>query len=832
MLFLRSWLEEYISLDGISNEILMNKITLGSSEVEEVRMLKDYFDAKVLIGRIENVRNHENADRLKVFDVNLGSRGSVQIVSAAPNVAEGIVVPVAIEGAVLPFLTIARRMMRGVESQGMCLGKSELMLETRPSSGLLELQTQLRSKAANNNCTTDVFFGQSICEVFPELFPEDTVYDIKVLPNRVSEIGHHLGMAGEIESIFGSEVQVTNAYNEAFEPARFNEALESAVHAIGKSDKVLNIHDTTDYAQAFSLFDITIQDHYYLPHHYQKRMFLTGRNLTGTIADLTNYFLGDFGHPTHVFSAKKSVSKNNEINWVVDRTTTPIRFKGLGKLKDGLVPSGIPILYPSDAKDNILSLPGISGALSSKADYDETQFLFEIANFEADDVAQSSFDLKYRSDGSKLWAGGVNKALMGYAMIRLVREASNQGWPALSLCGLYDATSQSTVYDAHDVLSITKGYYEASTEVEINIEYLARRLDGKGSDEWTTKLHELLGRMGSLKDNRLTPNPLFSNIRTQNDVWEELVRLIDYDDLNSHEIPGASISEKDLTYESLLNIKKLVSEYGFQEIITRPFVAQQHLNNFDPQRVIQVIKPYNNLMPFVRDNLTSSLLLSIADNLLRGEKTPMVFELGLVYLRYEDQIQAPRHITLAGINSDPYIFTSIADAIVTFVHTCESADWKRTESEQGSVMELIDNGSKLAEIREISNQQKKLYNLPLSKKVFVVDVILDQEFSSMHYDTYSDESQYPSIRRTYSLQLDTSITYASIREIIQSQAESRDFEVRVKPVERISTQNTQDILNFELIYTSYSRTLEGEEIADFEQSMISAASQLGSLQIR
>ena len=124
-----------------------------------------------------------------MFDLDLGSRGKLQIVSAAPNVRDGLLVPVAVEGCKLPFLTVTKRQMRGEVSAGMCLGKSELLLETEPSSGLWELNELLVNR------DLDEVLGQSICEVLPEYFPEEVVLDIKVLPDKIGTIGNHLGMA-------------------------------------------------------------------------------------------------------------------------------------------------------------------------------------------------------------------------------------------------------------------------------------------------------------------------------------------------------------------------------------------------------------------------------------------------------------------------------------------------------------------------------------------------------------------------------------------------------------------------------------------------------------
>ena len=189
MLFLKSWLLDYIDLKDINNQKLADILSSKSGEVEEVIEINDYFKNLAVIGKITNLRKHPSADRLNIFDVFLGNQ-SVQIISAAPNVYEGMICPVALVGCRLAGMTISERQMRGESSFGMCLGKSELMLETGMSEGLWDLSKDIEN---SENC-----LGKSVCEVFPNLFPGETVFDIKYLADRYSSCSNYLGLAIEI----------------------------------------------------------------------------------------------------------------------------------------------------------------------------------------------------------------------------------------------------------------------------------------------------------------------------------------------------------------------------------------------------------------------------------------------------------------------------------------------------------------------------------------------------------------------------------------------------------------------------------------------------------
>ena len=295
MLFLHSWLSEYINLSDYNPTQISDLLSLSSGECEEVNTITEYFDNKVVVGRIENLRKHPEADKLNVFDVNIGALGSVQIVSSAPNSRDGLLVPVAIDGAKLPYLTIVPRKMRGLESQGMCCGMSELALETNFSSGLWEL----------NDLVTEVILGQSICAVLPQFFPKDTTYEIKYLQDKLSACANHLGLAMEIAICLQKPELLRGLAKSIYYQEDFYSDLISKIQP---ATQQIQLTDKTGYVDIYNIFELELPTSYDLPHIYQQRLFLTGKNLIGGLADLSNYFLYDFGQPTISFPTKKSLT--------------------------------------------------------------------------------------------------------------------------------------------------------------------------------------------------------------------------------------------------------------------------------------------------------------------------------------------------------------------------------------------------------------------------------------------------------------------------------------------------------------------------------------------
>ena len=299
MLFLRSWLEDYINVKEMDNQTLADFITDRCSEVDDIVEIKDYFGEKVLIGKIENVTGHPNADKLKIFDVNLGeNKEKVKIVSGADNVREGLVVPVATIGAKLPAFTIMERKLRGETSYGMCLGKSEILQETEFSKGLWEIEKDLEGMDEKD------YLGQSICKVLPSLFPIETIFDIKVLPDKIGQIGSYLGLALDIAIALEDKSRLTPLAQKLLNPQEVDKSQTELLEKLEKSKINLEFKEEANYATIFNLYEVELEKEYTLPHQIQKKMFLTDNNLTGTVADLSNYIMLEVGQPSHFFANK------------------------------------------------------------------------------------------------------------------------------------------------------------------------------------------------------------------------------------------------------------------------------------------------------------------------------------------------------------------------------------------------------------------------------------------------------------------------------------------------------------------------------------------------
>jgi phenylalanyl-tRNA synthetase beta chain len=475
MKFLRSWIEEHIDLSSLSTEDLSNLITNHSSEVEDTAVYSDYFGGFVRVGKIANARKHENADTLTVFDVLLGD-SKVTIVSAAPNVRDGIYVPVALSGAKIPGMTIADRPMRGITSQGMCCGKSELMLEAEFSSGLWELEG-----------VTDEDLGVSICTKFPELFPKEELLDIKVLPDRIGNIGNYIGIALEIAHILGKP-ELLKGVAKQVQLGQFGYTPQ-----LQKDTKyTISFKDTTGLSEVFDLFRARIDSEYVLPTEIKKRLFLAGVNMVNPLADLSNYIMYQTGQPIHFFSSKKVFKDETHKDWSIQEVTSEEPFVGLGNLKSTVLKPGMFVLKDGDTT---LTIPALTGGESTKVTEEDLDIIVEIPCFDSNLTMKNSFTMKYRSEGAKIWASRSHPTRIAIALNYITQLLlGSHTYITLSTQGTTDTRSLSDHFKS----------FETPFSISVDWDYIGGRWDKQESSDLARSLTPHLTMLGIVTGNLLS----------------------------------------------------------------------------------------------------------------------------------------------------------------------------------------------------------------------------------------------------------------------------------------------------------------------------------------
>jgi phenylalanyl-tRNA synthetase beta chain len=790
MLFLKSWLSDYIDLSGIDDQSLADLISRRSSEVESVTLISDYFDKKIVVGKITNVRQHPEIESLKYFDVEISDKNTTQIVSKASNVREGLIVPVALPGANFSGFVVASKKLKGIDSVGVCLGKSELNLEKEYSAGLWEL----------NELVEDKDLGKSICEVFPDMFPIDTIFDIKILPDKISKIGNHLGMSVEIALIL-RDFDLLRSYAQSItqsdELSKLTSKLDSL--SIDDSESKIDLNDKDNYCSSFAMFEVKISKPFDFDVLPRRRMQLLNENLTSTIADLSNYIQLDIGQPTHFF--KTSSLKVNELE--ISTTNVDIEFNGLGQMKNKNLPIGT---YVLKSTESILAIPGISGNQDSAVSAEDTELTFELATFNQDKVSKNSFNLNYRSPAAKLYCSEVDQ----YSSIIALLKISE-------ILGL--SNFKSKLNYANRVNSSFKTWLSNINQplnkiIKIDYRYINDRI---GTKNYLDKINLSLPFVGFVDNISVKPFPMVNLVDSQEDLVREVSRIIGYEELEKEYIPSSTQKYTTNTFYDVIRIKELVASYGFYEIATRPFLHDKKIELVDPAKtILKLQNPYREGVVSLRSDLNITLLETLSNNIKDGYKDARLFEIGKAYYQFESSLIENNFLGLGLIGDDFNLTSSIVNDILARTNQSEFNNTRSINTIGSKTNYVIDN-KEVASIIEVSNKVKKMFDLPLNKTIILLNITLPEKITDFpSYKQYRDESQYPSMKRSYSLKVDK---YLSTKNILISILELKsDFEIFIDPIERIDYSG-EDKLLLSIRYSSKDRTLTQLDINTIEEHL-------------
>lgn len=793
MKFLRSWLEEYIDLTGVTTQELAHSITTHSSEVESVEHITDYFNHKVVVGKIINSRQHPDADRLKIFDVQIGNDATTQIVSAAPNVQDGLLVPVALIGATLPGLTISERPMRGAVSNGMCCGKSELMLEREFSSGLWELDCD------------DSHIGESICAVYPNLFPAEDLLEIKILPDRIGNIGNYIGLALEVAHALGKP-ELLKGVAAQIQAGNFGYARTDINQ---DNELTLRFSDSTGLSQVFDVFRGKLNTPYTLPLDIKKKLHLIGANLVNPLADLSNYCMHSTGQPVHFFSTKKVYNNSTSTSWQLAETSEPTPFVGLGNLKSTTLPAGVIVLKDTNS---ILAIPALTGGESTKVTEDDTDIMIEIPTFNDALTMRNSFRTKYRSEGAKIWASRSHPS-RGLIALSLLQRELPADYSILCL-------SENGV-QTQEPLSAHSAKFAQPTTITVDWDYIASRLDKSSADRVQTLLTPHLALLGTVSDNQLTiPHLGYNFITDQDSLLTELSYLNGVNDiqatgLKTHQIPPYSNPDADI----LLEFKNRLAGLGFTEIITRPFVQQGS---------IEVLKPQNENMNYLRTNLWETLLKVAGDNYNAGVGSLRFFEINKLYSK-NSGLQETRELCAALSSEDPYEATTIINTIASWNNlVITNAEITQSVTDRGNETHYSWNNFSIKLI-EVNNAQKKLANLPNKKKIWLIESDLTTLHHLANTNQYTDVAPFPSTERDYNIALGKDALWSTIRQALKAIPTVLTY--TFLPADRAHIQG-QEILTVRFVLTHPERTITSQDITEFETALALSLQPIVNVELR
>lgn len=693
MQFPESWLRTLVN-PSLSTQELSHTLTMAGLEVEDIKAFAPPFTG-VVVAKIEQVQAHPNADKLRVCQVNDGSQ-RLQIVCGAPNAREGLIVPLAQVGAVLPSgLQIGHATMRGVESMGMLCSAKELGL-SEDHAGLMELNQTYPD--------ADINLGQSLRAL---LNLDDALFDLKLTPNRADCLSI-LGVAREVMALTGAPLTLPT-YPTVTPTIRDQvhvhiQAPELCGRFMGQVIKGVNANVPT-------------------PAWMVSRLERAGQRSVSVLVDISNYVMLERGRPTHVFDLDKLASPALTVRWGKAGESLELLNEQTIQLDEQL---GV-----IDCQGVPESLAGIMGGNSTAVSLQTQNIYVEAAFWWPEAVAGRTRRLKLHSEAAHRFERGVDFESIPNDLNAVVSLI-------VQICGGQVGPVDDQVVNLPERKPVVMRLSRCQRVLGIDVSL-------QTVESIFTKLGLGVQVAGDVLT--VTPPAYRFDLRIEEDLIEEVARIVGFDTIAAKPpVVPAKMRFTPETQRSVHTIRHHVAALGYQEVVNFSFVQSEWehkmLEVADP---IALLNPIASQMAVMRSMLIPGLLQNVVYNANRQHTRVRVFEAGRVFKRHAQTqstdltvkgIDQPLHVAAVawgsvnpeqwGLKTEPVDYFDVKhDLEVLLADKLHDVRFEPTTLKlfhPGRAARVLYQGHEVGYVGEIHPQWIRALGLPSAAVAFEVDL--------------------------------------------------------------------------------------------------------------
>ncbi|MCD6319601.1 MAG: phenylalanine--tRNA ligase subunit beta [Candidatus Desulfofervidaceae bacterium] len=596
-----NWLREFVDVTCSAAE-LAEMLTMAGLEVEEIEEPFSYLK-RVIVARINAIKPHPNADRLKICVVTTGEQ-TYEIVCGAPNIQEGTLVPLALPGCELPSgIVVKEAKIRGIKSPGMLCSQKELGLG-EDHSGIWLL-------------TKEFNIGKTLAEA---LNLDDTVLEVAITPNR-GDCLSILGVAREVAAITRQKIHYpTFTLKEAGEP-------------VFKHFRVTVKHREHCYRYIVRLIrGVRIQPS---PWWLQAKLLLAGVRPINNIVDITNYVMLEYGQPLHAFDAAKIA----EGHIIVRLAHAGEKLITLDGKEHSLHDTDLLICDPRGP----IALAGVMGGLNSEITPETKDVLLESAYFNPITIRRTAKRLNISTESS----------------YRFEREVDPEGTfqAAQRACYFMQSLAEGTVAPG-----MIDEYPEPQHPVAIYVriprvqQLLGMEIE---KDQIIDILQSLQIEVKEVEDKlEVTPPSFRHDLTREIDFIEEVARLYGYEKIAAS-APLLPLQARALPSRQnwRTRIKDILSGLGWHEVITYAFIDPKSFDKLGLpsehpfRQVTKLLNPLTADRAVMRSTLVPGLLEVCSYNHHQRIYHLRVFEVGKVFRQIPDAVLPEESYKLGGVLS-------------------------------------------------------------------------------------------------------------------------------------------------------------------------------------
>ena len=735
-----SWIKAYVPDLDVTAQEYTDAMTLSGTKVEGFEKMDADLD-RIVVGQIDKIEKHPDADKLIICQVNIGTE-TIQIVTGAPNVKEGDKVPVVLDGGrvagghepgqrVAGGIKIKKGKLRGVPSNGMMcsievLGSNRFMYPEAPEYGIYIFQK-------------DVEVGSSAISA---LGLDDVVFEYEITSNRV-----------DCYSVIGIAREAAATFRKEFHPP--------VVTPTG------NDEDVNDYVK------VTVKDQELCPRYtarvvknikigpspewMQRRLASVGIRPINNLVDITNYVMEEYGQPMHAYDLDTIAGR--EI--VVRRAEDGEKFVTLDGQEREMDSS---VLMICDGEKSI-GVAGIMGGENSMITDNVKTMLFEAACFNGTNIRKSAKKIGLRTDASGKFEKGLDPENAQAAIDRACQLVEEMGAGEV-VGGMVDVYAEKrepsrVTFDAEKInallgTDLTKeqmlGYLKL-----VELEY----------DETT---------------NEIVAPTFRQDIHRLADVAEEVARFFGYDNIPTT-LPSGEATTGKLSYKLRIEeVARNIAEFcGFSQGMSYSFESPKVFDKLllpedsKLRQAIEIRNPLGEDYSVMRTTSLNGMLTSLATNYNRRNKNVKLYELGNVYL--------PKALPLTELPDERMQFTlgmygegdffSMKGVVEEFfdkigLHKKETYDPNagKTFLHPGRQANIIYDGTVVGYLGEVHPDVADIYGI--GERAYIAVIDMPEIVARATFDRkYEGIAKFPAVNRDLSMVVPKNIMVGQIEEVIE-----------------------------------------------------------------
>ncbi len=735
-----SWIKAYVPDLDVTAQEYADAMTLSGTKVEGYEKLDADLD-KIVIGRIEKIEKHPDADKLVVCQVNIGT-GTTQIVTGAPNVFEGAKVPVVLDGGRVAGghdgsktpggIKIKKGKLRGVESNGMMcsieeLGSNRDMYPEAPEEGIYIFPE-------------DAQVGENAVKA---LGLDDVVVEYEVTSNRV-----------DCFSVVGIAREAAATFDKTFVPPVVTETGNDE----DVNDYVKVSVENTDLCPRYCARVVKNIKIGPSPKWMQRRLASVGIRPINNLVDITNYVMEEYGQPMHAYDLETIAGHQIVVKTAQDgETFTTLDGQERKVDKD--------VLMICDG-EKAIGIAGIMGGENSMITDDVKTMLFEAACFDGVNIRKSSKRVGLRTDASGKFEKGLDPNNAKAAIDRACQLVEELG--------------------AGEVVGGTVDVY-GKEKHPVRVPFDADKINAMlGTD---ISEEEMLGYFKKI-DLEYDPEtkeviaPTFrQDLFRLADIAEEVARFYGYDNIPTT-LPNGEATTGKLSFK--LRIEQAardIAEFcGFSQGMCYSFESPKVFDKLllpkdSPlRRTVEIMNPLGEDYSIMRTTSLNGMLTSLATNYNRRNKDVRLYELGNIYL--------PKSLPLTDLPEERMQFTlgmygkgdffSMKGVVEEFFEKIGMKDRETYDPNAGKPYlhpgrqaNILYDGKVVGYLGELHPEVADIYGIGERAYVAVIDMPEIMEYATFDRK-YDGIAKYPAVTRDISMVVPKHILAGQIEEVISA----------------------------------------------------------------